>query len=43
MGVAQEGLKSPAAAESFKTFLAIKKNGDERGLVADARRRVEKR
>jgi serine/threonine protein kinase/tetratricopeptide (TPR) repeat protein len=38
---AQEGLKSPAAAaESYKTFLAIKETGDELGLVADARRRV---
>jgi tetratricopeptide (TPR) repeat protein len=43
MGLAQLGLHSPAAAESFKTFLAIKQNGDEKGLVADARRRVEKR
>ncbi len=40
---AQEGLKSPAAAESYKTFLAIKANGDEQGLVADARRRLNGR
>ncbi|HKW35173.1 MAG TPA: protein kinase [Candidatus Acidoferrum sp.] len=40
LGRAQEGLKSPAAAESYKTFLAIKKNCDEVGLVKDAERRV---
>ncbi len=40
LGRAQEGLKSPAAAESYKTFLAIKEKGDEQGIVIDARRRV---
>ena len=40
LGRAQEGLKSAAAVESFKTFLAIKKNGDEAGMVKDAERRV---
>jgi tetratricopeptide (TPR) repeat protein len=40
MGLAQEGLKSPGAVESFKTFLAMKQHGDEQGMVADARRRV---
>lgn len=40
LGRAQEGLKSPAAVESFNAFLAIKKNGDEAGLVKDAERRV---
>ena len=40
LGRAQEGLKSPAAAESFKTFLAIKGKGDEAGLVKDSERRV---
>jgi tetratricopeptide (TPR) repeat protein len=40
LGRAQEGLGSPAAAESYKTFLAIKARGDERGLVDDARRRL---
>jgi hypothetical protein len=40
-GVAQAGLKSAAATETFAAFLAIKKNGDEAGgLVADARKRV---
>jgi tetratricopeptide (TPR) repeat protein len=40
MGVAQAGLRSPAAAESFKAFLAIKQDGDEQGLVSEARRRL---
>jgi tetratricopeptide (TPR) repeat protein len=38
---AQQGLGSPAAADSYKAFLAVKKNGDEQGLVADARRRLQ--
>lgn len=40
LGRAQEGLKSPAAVESFKTFLSIKEKGDEAGLVKDAQKRV---
>jgi len=40
LGRAQEGLKSPAAAESYKTFLTIKANGDEAGLVTDAKKRL---
>jgi serine/threonine protein kinase/tetratricopeptide (TPR) repeat protein len=41
LGRAQEGVKSPAAAASYKTFLDIKQRGDEAGgLVADARRRL---
>ncbi len=40
LGRADEGLKSASAADRYKTFLAIKENGDEQGLVADARRRV---
>jgi tetratricopeptide (TPR) repeat protein len=43
MARAQEGLGSPAAAGSYKAFLALKENGDEQGLVADARRRVASR
>jgi len=40
-GLAQAGLKSAAANDSFAAFLAIKKNGDETsGLVADARKRI---
>jgi tetratricopeptide (TPR) repeat protein len=37
----QEGQHSPAAAASYKAFLAIKEKGDEQGLVADARRRLQ--
>jgi len=36
----QEGLKSPAAADSYKSFLSIKEKSDELGLISDARRRV---
>jgi len=44
LGRAQEGLKSQAAAaESYKTFLAIKANGGEAGLVTDAKKRVSAR
>jgi len=44
LGRAREGLGLTAqAAESYRTFLAIKANGDEQGLVADARRRLESR
>lgn len=40
-GLAQEGLKSPAATESFEKFLKIKADGDETGgLVAAAKKRV---
>jgi len=42
-GRVREALKNAGAAESYKTFLAIKANGDEQGLVADARRRVGSR
>ncbi len=39
--LAQEGLRSPAAKETYAAFLDIKKNGDGRdSLVADARRRL---
>ena len=39
-GRAREGLNSPGAAESYKTFLAIKQNGAGDPLVADAQRRL---
>jgi len=42
-GRALEGLGSAGAADAYKTFLAIKAHGDEQGLVADARRRLESR
>jgi len=42
LGRAQEGLKSPAAAESFRTFLTIKEKGDGSDpLVIDAKRRLK--
>jgi tetratricopeptide (TPR) repeat protein len=42
MGLAQQGLRSPAAMESFRTFVALKQNGDAQDIVlADARRRLE--
>jgi len=40
LGRAQEGLKSPAAAESYRNFLAVKDKADHDPLVADARRRL---
>ena len=39
-GRAREGLKSPAAADDYKTFLAIKDNSDRTLLVDDARQRL---
>ena len=39
-GRAQEGLKSPAAADTFRAFLALKPDSVGDPLVADARRRV---
>lgn len=40
LGRAQEGLNSPAAAESYKTFLGAKSKAEADPLVADARRRA---
>jgi len=42
LGRAQEGLKSPAAKESYKSFLAIKERSEADPLVEDARRRLAK-
>ncbi len=40
-GLAQDGLKSPAAKDSFEAYLKLKAGGDETaGLVAAARKRV---
>jgi serine/threonine protein kinase/tetratricopeptide (TPR) repeat protein len=39
-GRVHAALGSPAAADAFKAFLTIKESGDEQGLVADARRRL---
>src|SRR5260370_4844184 len=40
LGRAQEGLKSPAAAESYKTFLNFKTSAYKDPLVIDARRHL---
>ncbi|HET7698805.1 MAG TPA: protein kinase [Vicinamibacterales bacterium] len=41
MGLVREGMKNDrGAAESFRRFLEVKKDGDEQRLVADARRRL---
>jgi len=40
LGRAQEGMKSPAAAESYKTFLNLVANADKNPLVTDARTRL---
>ena len=42
-GRAYEGLGSPGASEYYRKFLSIKQGGDERALVADARRRLNTR
>jgi hypothetical protein len=39
---AQEGLKSPAAAESYRTFLKMQPDGSSE-LITDARHRLEGR
>jgi eukaryotic-like serine/threonine-protein kinase len=39
-GRAREGLHSPGAADSYKTFLSIKENGAGDPLAADAQRRL---
>jgi len=41
LGRAQEGLGSPAAVESYRTFLEIKESGGGDPLVTDARRRID--
>jgi len=42
LGRAQEGLRSPAAAESYKSFLSLKERANRDPLVADARQRLSK-
>ncbi len=39
-GRAREGLKSPGAAESYKTFLGMKEKGAGDPLVAESRKRL---
>jgi tetratricopeptide (TPR) repeat protein len=41
LGRAQEGLKSPAAKDSYETFLLIKDKGEAAWMVEDARRRLK--
>lgn len=41
LGVVQEALKSPAAAQSFQTFLSIKEKGSGDPLIEKARRRLD--
>lgn len=43
LGRAQEGLKSPAAKDSYETFLLIKEKGEADWMVEDARRRLGSR
>jgi tetratricopeptide (TPR) repeat protein len=40
LGRAQEGLRSPAAPESYNTFLSFKQGADKDPLVVDAQRRL---
>jgi len=40
LGRAQEGLKSPAAAESYRTFFKMQPDGTSE-LLSDARHRIE--
>ena len=45
LGRAQEALKSPAGAESYRAFVAIKQNAEPAAepLLEDARRRLATR
>jgi hypothetical protein len=44
MGLVRAGLENDRGAlDSFRTFVDLKKDGDEQGLVADARRRLASR
>jgi hypothetical protein len=40
MGLAQDGLRSPAAKASFETYVALRGAGDAHALLDDARRRA---
>jgi len=42
LGRAQEGLNSPAASDSYKSFLSLKDRAEKDPLVADARHRLSK-
>ncbi len=39
---AREGMRSASAADEYRRYLEIKAKGDEQGLVADARKRLER-
>ena len=43
MGLAQEGLRSPAARASFETYVALRGNGDSHPALDDARKRATPR
>ena len=43
LGLAQEGLRSPAAADSWRTFLAIKNKAEGDALAVDAGRRLREK
>jgi eukaryotic-like serine/threonine-protein kinase len=43
LGLSQAGQSRPAWKDSLNTFLSLKAKGDEQGLVADARRRLQQR
>ncbi len=43
MGLAQEGLRSPAAKASFETYVALRGGGDAHAMLDDARRRATAR
>ncbi|MEZ5418326.1 MAG: hypothetical protein R2708_13385 [Vicinamibacterales bacterium] len=40
MGLAQEGLKSPAARASFESYVRLREGGDEQVMLEAARRRL---
>jgi Flp pilus assembly protein TadD len=40
-GVAREGLKSPAAADSYQRYIAIRQSAENDPLLADAKRRLK--
>ncbi len=41
MGLAQEGLKSPAATASFETYVGLRGEGDRHPFLDAARRRTQ--
>jgi len=43
MGVAQAGLRSSAASESFKKYIAIMEQADPHSMLDDARQKAAKK